>query len=66
MNTREAAIITAYTGILIGDIEEFHRYAEGLLGGSIFTHEFADESLWKALKESARNDFIKIKILEES
>lgn len=60
MTKREAAIISAYTGYLIGEFSDFHAYAEEVMGRPIFTHEFpniADE-----LKEKSKKDFMSIKI----
>lgn len=39
MTKREAAIISAYTGILIGDFNDMHKYIEEIAGCSVFTHE---------------------------
>lgn len=36
MTKREAAIITAYTGVFIGDLDEFYKYAKELLGRPVF------------------------------
>lgn len=63
MTKREAAIVSAYTGYLIGEFSDFHAYAEEVMGRPIFTHEFpniADE-----LKEKSKKDFMSIKIEEE-
>ena len=62
MTEREAAIVTAYTGILIGSPSAFHHYAEELMQRSIFTHEFASEALMEEIKNRSRNDFLNIKI----
>lgn len=64
MTKREAAIVRAYTGYLIGEFSDFHAYAEEIMRRPIFTHEFpniADE-----LKEKSEKDFISIKIEEEA
>lgn len=60
MNKREAAIITAYTGIFMGHGSEFHRYVEEKFGHSIFTHEFASARFWERLKELCHDDFMKL------
>jgi hypothetical protein len=62
MTKREAAIIALYTGVLIGDFAEMHRYAQELAGGLIFTHEFANEEFCEMLKEKARADFLAIEV----
>ena len=40
MTKREAAIISAYTGYLIGEFSDLHAYTEEVMGQPIFTHEF--------------------------
>lgn len=58
MTARESAIITAFTGILCGPFHAFHKYAEEVMGHSIFSHEFGSRDLWEKLKEKARPDFV--------
>jgi hypothetical protein len=62
MTAREGAIATAYTSILFGNFNDFHKYAEELCGRPIFTHEFASEPLMKRLKELSMPDFLAIPI----
>ncbi len=65
MTEKEAAIIMAYTGIVLGNMSYFHHYAEELLGRSIFTHEFASQHLMRELKQKSYEDFINLKIIPE-
>lgn len=58
MNKKEAAIIMAYTDVVIGDFSVFHKYAEELLGRQIFIHEFSYDELSKELKQKSKPDFI--------
>jgi hypothetical protein len=62
MTVEEAAIVAAYTGILIGKFSDMHGYAEQKLGRPIFTHEFANPEVVKELKEKTREDFINISV----
>lgn len=62
MTKKEAAIISAYTGILIGDMEDFHRYIEKILGKSIFIAEIP--KLQNEIKSLAKKDFCNIKITD--
>ena len=41
LTRRQAAILSAYTGILFGPFSDFHAYAEEKLGHQVWTHEFA-------------------------
>lgn len=45
MNKKEAAIVSAYTGYLIGDFDEFHKYVEKIIGRPVFTHELAYKNI---------------------
>lgn len=38
---KEAVIVSAYTGVLIGDFNEMHRYIEEIMGRQVFTHELS-------------------------
>lgn len=60
LTKEQAAIITAYTGVMAGPWEDFHEYAEKLLGRPVWSHEFAFEPLVKELKEKSKEDFIAI------
>lgn len=63
MTKREAAIVSAYTGYLIGKFSDFHAYAEEVMGRPIFAHEFP--SIADELKEKSKKDFMSIKIEEK-
>lgn len=60
MTKREAAVIGAYTGILVGKFSDMQTYVEGLLGRPVFTHELGDKAFTKKIKELAKPDFLDI------
>lgn len=62
MNKREAAIISAYTGVLIGTFDVLHKYIEEIMGRPVFTHELAEEEIFNKIKEFSKDDFMNIKI----
>lgn len=64
MTKKEAAIISAYTGYLIGEFSDFQAYAEEIMGRPIFTHDLT--RLEYELKEKSKKDFMSIKIEEGS
>ena len=41
MTLDEKIVVSAYTGYLMCDFNEVHRYIENLLGRPVFTHELA-------------------------
>lgn len=60
MTEREKIIVSAYTGYLMCDFGKMHSYIEEKLGRPLFTHELADDSVWKEIKESIKKDFIEL------
>ena len=60
MTKKEAAVITAYTGILIGSFSDFHGYAEKLVNHPIFTHQFGSKKMAKKIKQLSKQDFMEL------
>ena len=60
MTKREAAIVSAYTGVLIGDFNEMHRYIEEIMGRQVFAHELSYIS--DEITKRSKNDFMNIKV----
>lgn len=58
MTFKEKLTVTAYTKILMVNINDFHEYAEQLLGRPIMTHEFALETVWNQIQDKVRPDFL--------
>lgn len=65
MTKREAAVVTAYTGILLGDFDKAHEYIEEILGRPVLSHELGNSDVWVEIKEAARADFVDIEVEEE-
>lgn len=63
MTKKEAAIITAYTGYICGDITDIIRYVEGLFGRPIFTHELPEMS--DQIHERSKPDFMALEVKGE-
>ncbi len=63
MTKKECAIVMAFTGITMLSGEDFriyHRYIEDIMGRPVWTHELANESVVKEIKEKSRYDFLKL------
>lgn len=60
MTKREAAIVSAYTGYLIGDINEMYKYISEIMKRQVFTHEIP--ILFDEIRERAKNDFKNINV----
>jgi hypothetical protein len=58
MNKKEAAIVSAYTGYLIGSFSEMHKYANELFGRPIYTHEFGSEDFSNELRDKSKSDYV--------
>jgi len=63
MTKREAAIVSAYTGILIGDFSDMHGYVEEIMEGPVFTHQMGNKEFCEEIKAKSKNDFISIEVL---
>jgi hypothetical protein len=59
---REAAIITSYTGIMLGNFADVQNYTEELFGHPVWTHEFGSPKVWEKLKELSRPDFLTLEV----
>lgn len=60
MNKREAAIVSAFTGKLMGEFSELHKYVEEIMERPVFTHEMGDKTISNEIKEKSKKDFINI------
>jgi len=60
MNKKEAAIIGAYTGIMMGDFSDLHKYIEEKFGRPVFIHELAQVEINDELKKLSKPEFIEI------
>jgi hypothetical protein len=62
MTKREAAIVGAYTGYLLGDFTDMHEYITEIMERPVFTHELGNEKIREEIKQKAKPDFISIDI----
>jgi len=65
MTTNEAAIVATYTGYLIGEFDDMHKYIEKLLKRPVWTHELGNKRLYDEIRDLAKPDFIAMKITKE-
>lgn len=63
MTIREAAIVSAYTGTLIGTFSAMQQYLDEKLGYSTFTHMYASEEFCEMVKKATKDDFVAIKVV---
>lgn len=58
MTKREAIVLSAFTGVLLCDFDDYHQYVEKLFGCSLSTGEL--RMLKEDIQEKAREDAMKI------
>lgn len=62
MTKREAAVVSAYTGVLLGDFSDMHEYIEEVMERPVFTHELGNTVVVAELKEKSKKDFVSLEI----
>ena len=60
MTLKEKVIVSAYTGYLMCDMSEVHKYIEELLGRPVWTHEIAIPEVQAEIQNKAREAFLNI------
>ena len=60
MTKQEKIVVSAYTGVLMCDFDDLHKYIEDKLGRSVWTHELASEAVSAEIKEKSKADFLAI------
>ncbi len=60
MTKREAAIVSAYTGFLLGDFGDMHEYIEEIMGRPVYTHEMGTGVVADQIQAKAKPDFLKL------
>lgn len=60
MTKQEKLIVSAYTGILMTDFNDFHEFIEKRLDRPVWTHELANKEFITELKESVKDDFLRL------
>ena len=60
MTKREAAIISAFTGIMMGKFEDLVKYAEEKFDNTIYSQDFLDNCFKEELRREAAYDFFMI------
>jgi hypothetical protein len=60
MTKREAAIVAAYTGYMIGAFSDMQAYITEIMGRPVFTHEMADKAVMDEIQRRAKPDFCAI------
>ncbi len=57
MTEREMAIVSAYTGVLLGRFCDMHEYIEQIMERPVFTHELGDKRIMEEIRCRSKRDF---------
>ena len=60
MTNQERIIVSAYTGYLMCDFADVHKYVEEKLRRPVWTHELADPMIQQELHDAAKSDFLSL------
>lgn len=60
MTNYEKVIVTAYTGVIMCEMDDLQRYAREKLGRPVWTHELALKSVIDELSKAAGPEFLKL------
>ena len=60
MTKREKIVLSAYTGFLMCDPRDLHKYIEKLFGYAVFTHEMSTVEFQNKLTRLAKDDFFEV------
>lgn len=58
MTYQECLIVSAYTGYLMCDFDDLHKFIEDTLGRPVWTHELASVQLQEEIREKVKPDFL--------
>lgn len=63
MTRREAAIVAAYTGTMLGLFSDMHEYIEEIMGRPVFVHELlGNTETANEVRDRAREDFFNLEV----
>lgn len=60
MTLRDRLVISAYTGYLMCNFDQLHKFAEEIIGRPILSHEFGLDETWNKLHDAVKEDFLKL------
>lgn len=58
MTHQEKVVVSAYTGYLMCDFSDVHKYIEEKLGRPVWTHEMADHRIALEIRDATSEDFL--------
>lgn len=58
MTYRECVIVSAYTGYLMCDFDDMHKYIEEKMNRTVWTHEMANKEMQGKIRTAVKSDFL--------
>jgi len=55
---QEKVVVSAYTGVLMRDFSDVHKYIEEKLGRPVWTHEIVSYNVQEEIKRATKPDFL--------
>lgn len=66
MTNYEKIIVTAYTGVVMCEMDDLQRYAREKLGRPVWTHELAFQSVIDEIRKAAEPEFLLLAMGEDT
>lgn len=60
MTYKEAVVISAYTGVLMCDFDDVHKYIEEKLGRPVWSHELGLEEIQNEIRKKCKPEFLEL------
>lgn len=60
MTKREFVVVSAFSGILLCEYEDWRAYVEEVFGRKFYAHEMATDEFWEELKQKSEKELKKI------
>lgn len=60
ISKHDRLVISAYTGYLMADPDEVHRFIEETLGYPVFTHEFVKHKIVDEIQKKLKDEWMRI------
>ncbi len=60
MTYKEAVVISAYTGFLMCDFDDLHKYIEEKLGRPVWSHELGLEEIQNEIRQKCKTEFLEL------
>ena len=58
MTKQEKIIVSAYTGYLMCDFSDMHKYIEEKMDRPVWTHEMGDKKIQSVIRQAVKPDFL--------